>query len=404
VIALRNRTLLAVSSAVGMSMLGIGMVVPVRVLYAQSQGASLAIIGAMASAFLLSNFIFQYPVGWVADMWGKRPTMMAGLIGSCGLTLLYLLIPDPLVFVGLRFVEGIFSAAVSSSARALLADEIRDEERGRAFGVYGAFMNAGFLLGPALGGLLATYGYAPAFIMSTVFRVLAVGVVIVLVPHGRRVLPEARAAAAALPRSALWTLPLIGAYILFFGDNFYFGFDLTLAPLWLKHHVGATVALIGLSYAVWAAPNVVLTPYGGRVADRMRRSTLILIFGLLQVPCYVAFGFLHSIVAAMAVFFIHGTIYAMMQPAVDANLAAFSPPAARARAQGLYSALGTSGAFIAANTLSLLYGVAYQLPLFVMAVGFGICVLVGGTMVRMAETRQRTVPGTTSNGTLSAAD
>ena len=80
-IALRNRTLLAVSSAVGMSMLGIGMVVPVRVLYAQSQGASLAIIGAMASAFLLSNFIFQYPVGWVADMWGKRPTMMAGLIG-----------------------------------------------------------------------------------------------------------------------------------------------------------------------------------------------------------------------------------------------------------------------------------------------------------------------------------
>ena len=51
----RNRTLLAISASVGMSMLGIGMVVPVRVLYAQSHGASLAIIGAMASAFLFSD-------------------------------------------------------------------------------------------------------------------------------------------------------------------------------------------------------------------------------------------------------------------------------------------------------------------------------------------------------------
>jgi MFS family permease len=387
-----------------MSMLGIGMVVPVRVLYAQSQGASLAIIGAMASAFLLSNFLFQYPVGWLADMWGKRPTMMAGLVGSCGLTLLYLVVSDPIFFVVLRFIEGIFSAAVSSSARAILADEIRDEERGRAFGVYGAFMNAGFLLGPALGGILATTGYNPAFVISTVFRLIAVLVVIGFVPHGRRVHPEARAESAAVPWRALWTLPLIGAYILFLGDNFYFGFDLTLAPLWLKDHVGATVAMIGISYAVWAAPNVVLTPFGGRVADRMRRSTLILIFGVLQIPCYIGFGLLNSIPVALVLFFIHGAVYAMMQPAVDANLAAFSPPAARARAQGLYSALGTAGAFLAANTLSALYGINFRLPLFVQAAGFGVCLLVGGIMVRIAESRRNDAPGSTSGAKLTAAE
>src|SRR5438034_4020356 len=42
---------------------------PICVLFAQAHGASLAIIGAMASAYLISNFVFQYPSGWLADRW-----------------------------------------------------------------------------------------------------------------------------------------------------------------------------------------------------------------------------------------------------------------------------------------------------------------------------------------------
>jgi MFS family permease len=320
-------------------------------------------------------------------MCGKRLVMNVGLIGLSILTLFWLTITDPVLFVVLRFVEGIFAAGILSSARALLADEIVDEQRGQAFGIYGAFMNAGFLLGPALGGLIASTGYTLTFVGSAAFRLLACALVVLLVPRGRSVHPDVRARRAGVPRRALWTLPLVGAYILFLGDNLYFGFDLTLAPLWLKHHVGASIAFIGLSYAVWALPNVLLTPYGGRIADRMRRSTLILSFGVLQIPCYIAFAFLRSVAVALAVFAIHGAIYAMMQPAVDANLAAFSPPDARARAQGLYGAIGMAGAFIAANTLSALYGVNFRLPLFVMAAAFGACLLVGGMMVRIAEER-----------------
>ena len=58
---LRNRTLLAVSLAVAAAYTGIGMVDPVRVLYARQQGASLQIIGAMAAAYLIANFAAQYP-------------------------------------------------------------------------------------------------------------------------------------------------------------------------------------------------------------------------------------------------------------------------------------------------------------------------------------------------------
>ena len=384
-----------------MAFLGIGMVVPVRVLDAQSRGASLAIIGAMASSYLLSQFVFQYPVGWLADMVGKKLVMIGSLAGMAVLTLIYLLVTDPVLFVALRVLEGAISAGTSAPARAILAEQVPDENRGEAYGVFGAFMNSGFLLGPAAGGFLAATGYNSAFIASAAFRLLAVLIVILFVHGQGRTQPEARERARAVPRRALWSIPLIGAYILVFGDFLYLGFDLTLMPLWMRHHLGATITLIGLGYAIWAVPNVLLSPFGGRLADRVRRSTLIFTFGLAQVPFYVAWGLITSLAPIFVLFALHGTVYAFMQPAVDSNLAAFSPPDARARAQSIYTAVGMASAFLAANVLSLLYGINFRLPLFVIGSCFAVCVLVGGTLVRIGEERREVG---SSTGRSAAAD
>src|SRR6266404_4959253 len=223
---LRNRTLLAVSLAVCAAFTGIGMVVPVRVLYAESRGASLAIIGAMASSYLISNFLFQYPSGWLADRWGRKPMMMLSLFFQAALSAVYLLISDPLMFVFLRFAEGAAAAVFLPSARALINDAIPAKNRGEAFGIFSAFFNTGFLLGPALGGLLATTGYATSYIGAVIFRLLAAIIVITMV----RVRPRSEQATSTrterMPLRKLFTLPLIAAYILVFGDWLYVGFDI----------------------------------------------------------------------------------------------------------------------------------------------------------------------------------
>ena len=51
-------------AAVFAAYVGNTMIVPIRVLYAEKEGASLTIISGMATAFLVSNFLFQYPMGW----------------------------------------------------------------------------------------------------------------------------------------------------------------------------------------------------------------------------------------------------------------------------------------------------------------------------------------------------
>ena len=384
---LRNRTLLAVSLAVGAAYTGIGMVVPVRILYAQSRGASLTIIGAMASAYLFSNFMFQYPSGWVADHWGRKPVMVASLFFQAALSLVYLLITDPLLFVALRFAEGIAGAAVIPSARALIADSVPSEKRGEAYGIFSAFFNAGFLLGPAIGGLLATTGYASAFIGAVLFRLLAMVLVITVIRVEVQKSQVAQEEVKAVPRHRLFTLPLVGAYILAFGDYLYLGFDIALMPLWMHDNLGASVAIIGLSYVAWAIPNIIMSPIGGRIADRKRRSMLILIFGLAQVPLYIIYGLANAAIVIVVLFIVHGMIYSLVQPAVDAHVASSSPIDARARIQGVYTACGLIGGFVAANGFSLLYALNFRLPLFAIGVAHGLCVLIGGNLIRISESR-----------------
>jgi MFS family permease len=384
---LRNRTLLAVSFAVAAAYTGIGMVGPVRVLYARQQGASLEIIGAMASAYLFANFAAQYPTGWMADRWGRRRMMVLGLVAQALLSVAYIFVADPVLFVVLRGVEGLAAASILPSARALIADAVPDEQRGRAYGFFGACFNFGFLVGPAVGGLLASIGYASAFWGAAVCRLVALVIVLLFVPSSQVLASGSGARSSRMPRRALFRLPLVGAYILAFGDYLYLGFDLALMPLWMHDHLGASVVVIGLAYVAWAIPSVVVTPVGGRVADRVRRSRLILIFGLAQVPIYVVYGLATTAWLVVGFFAVHAILYSYVQPAVDAHVAVASPVEARARVQGMYSTVGLLGAFVGADLLTPLYAVDFRLPLFVLGAGYGLCILAGGLLIRRAEHR-----------------
>jgi len=201
-------------------------------------------------------------------------------------------------------------------------------------------------------------------------------------PHSSQDAPTRRVA-----WRELFSLPLVGAYILAFGDYLYLGFDLTLFPLWMKDHLGADVLLIGFVYALWGVPNTILSPFGGRLADRVRRSWLIFVFGGLQVPIYAVYGWLEVAWPVAVLTVVHGAIYAMIQPAVDAHVAASTIQDIRGRVQGIFSSVGLFGAFVGANGFTLLYEMNYHWPLMAMGIVFGVCVLVGGMMVRASEAR-----------------
>src|SRR5262249_54305682 len=118
---------------------------------------------------------------------------------------------------------------------------------------------------------------------------------------------------------------------------------------------------------------------------RTRRSRLILLFGLAQVPLYLLYGLADTAIPIIVGFAVQAIAYALVQPAVDAHVAAASSSEARGRVQSAYATVGLAGAFAGASGLTLLYGVNFRLPLFAMGAVYGCCVLVGGLLIRRSE-------------------
>jgi MFS family permease len=149
-----TRSLLVLFAVIIIDLIGFGIVVPILPYYAKSLNTSPATLGFLLAAYPAFQFLFSPIWGRLSDRVGRKPVMLATILGSAGaLTLLG--ISDSLLglFAG-RILGGVFGANISV-ATAYVADVTRDDERTRWMGMVGACFAIGFVLGPALGGLLA---------------------------------------------------------------------------------------------------------------------------------------------------------------------------------------------------------------------------------------------------------
>jgi len=111
------------------------------------------IFGLFGTVWALMQFFFSPILGGLSDRFGRRPVV---LLSNFGLALDYVLMalaPSLIwLFIG-RIISGITSASVST-AFAYIADVTPPERRAAMFGKIGVAFGAGFILGPAIGGLL----------------------------------------------------------------------------------------------------------------------------------------------------------------------------------------------------------------------------------------------------------
>src|SRR5580698_151305 len=141
-------------TTVALDLVGFGIVLPVLPLYARRYHASAATAGALVAAFSLAQLLASPLWGRVSDRVGRKPVLIVSLVGTAlGSLFTGLATGLVLLFVG-RLVDGASGASVSV-AQASVADFARPDERARLFGLLGAAFGLGFVLGPALGGLLA---------------------------------------------------------------------------------------------------------------------------------------------------------------------------------------------------------------------------------------------------------
>ncbi len=146
---------------VALDMLAIGIIIPVlpklieRFMDGNTARAA-EIVGLFGTAWAIMQFLFSPALGSLSDRFGRRPVILLSNLGL-GLDYILMALAPALswLFVG-RLISGITSASIAT-AGAYIADVTAPEERAQKFGMLGAAFGIGFILGPAVGGILGSY-------------------------------------------------------------------------------------------------------------------------------------------------------------------------------------------------------------------------------------------------------
>ena len=176
------KQILPLSSIIGLRFFGLFIVLPVLSAYALDlEGATPFLAGAAMSGYAFTQAIFQVPFGKMSDSFGRKKTLLIGLLifilGSviCALSdNIYMLL------VG-RFLQG--AGAIGSVVTAIIADLVKEEQRAHAMAIMGGVIamsfSAAMIIAPIVGG---NWGVDKLFWLTAILSVLAIGVLFTAVP------------------------------------------------------------------------------------------------------------------------------------------------------------------------------------------------------------------------------
>ena len=157
----------------GLDALGVGLIAPIvpglvqQLTHLPAQGAA-PWVGAMIAAYAAMQFFAAPLLAELSDRFGRRPVIITSVFGlGCDYVLLTFAPNLWWLFVG-RLIAGATSANVAA-ATAYIADLSLEADRPKLYGLVGATFGAGFVIGPALGGVLGTIGLRLPFIVAAAF-------------------------------------------------------------------------------------------------------------------------------------------------------------------------------------------------------------------------------------------
>ncbi len=148
-------------------LIGFGIVIPVLPYYVESDafGATPVQLGWLLASYSIMQFIFSPILGSLSDKYGRRPILFFSLLGTAaGLFMIGFANTLFIIFAG-RILDGLTGGNIST-AQAYIADVTTRENRAKGMGLIGAGFGIGFVLGPAIGGILSKYGNSVPFFFA----------------------------------------------------------------------------------------------------------------------------------------------------------------------------------------------------------------------------------------------
>lgn len=358
-----------VSLISALRLLGIFLILPIFSAYAvRYPGSSAALAGVAFGIYALVQCIFQIPLGWASDRWGRKPVLIIGLalfcLGSVGCALAESI--GGLILA--RALQG--TGAVGSVAFAALADLTRPSVRAQAYTITGIAIGASFMIGLLAGPFLAAH-----IGLNGLFYALALLGLLSLILAAFSFPPDRRGDRSDTPmtlRPILMNGRLRPIFVATFALSFALNLFFFTYPLsWTE--IGFDKAQLWKVYSVIFLPSVLLVfPYMRRVEKEGRFRRPIMLGWLSATVGYAVYLFGAQIELLLyvsgAAFFFGYSIY---QPILPAFLTQQVPAAGRGTASGVYNFFGFIGSSLGGMLGGVLLHFSPSLPEF-----FGVAMLI----------------------------
>jgi MFS family permease len=378
-----------------LDLLGFGLVIPLLPLYAKQLSVRADMVGPLFAVYSAMQFLFAPVWGAVSDRIGRRPVILVSDFGSVvAYALLGLASGPALLFIGRGF--GGLCGANLSTAQAYIADVTTDRDRAKGMGMIGAAFGLGFVLGPAVAGIVSHhYGLAaPAWVASALSLVNLVSAALALPEPPRKEGQASRRSRLVALADALRTPRLGMLLVLYFIVTFAFAKLEVTFSLWLakppfhfnEEQVGWRFMYIGLVMSLIQGGLVgrVVRRFGE--ASTIKVATGILAAGFLALP--LAASAPHLLLLIMLPIIVGN---GLNNPSIAALISKLTPPERQGEVLGVGQSMSSLGRIFGPPAGSFLFehvgiNTPYQVGGAILA---GACLL-AIAVVRPAPSSQET--------------
>lgn len=355
---------------VALDMVGIGLIIPslpdIMRRFVQDGQAVSEYYGYFISLYALMQFVASPLLGAMSDRFGRRPLLLVSLF-IAGLDYLVMAFAPNLtiLFIG-RVISGLTGANITV-AMAYIADVSTDENRSKNFGMIGAAFGLGFVIGPAIGGLLGHMGPQYPFVIAALLNLLNFA-------FGLFVLPE------SLPKESRRTIdfkktnPLSALKMAFsVPDLFalicvYFLFQLagqthpSIWTLYTESRYGWSTLEVGMSLAVIGILSAISQGWlTGILVPKFGEKRIVLWSSLGFFVAFALFGFATQgwMMYAILVF---SSVFWASQPALQALITKGTPANQQGELQGSLVSLVSLSAILNPLIVTQLFAYFFNHP------------------------------------------
>jgi DHA1 family tetracycline resistance protein-like MFS transporter len=303
-----KKMLFAIFLIVFIDLLGFSVILPLLPFYAETFGATPLVVGLLTATYAAAQLIGAPLLGRLSDRYGRRPILMISIAGNMlGFVLLAVAQNLGILFLA-RALAGLTGGNISV-AQAYISDVSEPKDRGKALGLIGAAFGLGFIIGPAVGGILGTFGFWVPATVSAVLSGINLLLVFFWLPESLTVERRLKLANTSRPpftvKAMLQTLkrPFVGPLL---HTRFFFGLAFamfqSIFALYAQYRLnldgrqtGYILAYVGVLSAVTQGFLI------GKITARFSDTQIILVSTIIMAIGLGAWAFAPNVIALLIV-------------------------------------------------------------------------------------------------------